>query len=108
MASGPPFSLLPYSRDAIRSRVQHSGINNSPDVAARRTDLSTPLQLAADQGKFEVAPILLQHGADINSRNIGGKTPLHLVHLAAVQGHFEIAQKDRSKYLSYTCHSLAT
>jgi hypothetical protein len=64
-------------------------LTHGADVAARRTDLSTPLHLAADQGKFEVAQNLLQHGADINSRNIGGKTPLHL---AAVQGHFEVAQ----------------
>ena len=80
--------VIEWSSNLAASATQFL-LTHGADVHARRTDLSTPLHLAADQGHFEVACMLLRSGADINSRNIGGNTPLHL---AAVQGHFEVAQ----------------
>ncbi|KAH9052184.1 ankyrin repeat-containing domain protein [Lactarius vividus] len=40
--------------------------------------LSTPLHLAAECGRCEVAQVLLERGVDVNSRNVDGKTPLHM------------------------------
>ena len=45
---------------------------------------NTPLQLAALTGNADVISILIQHGADINSRGEHGRTPLHA---ASFYGH---------------------
>jgi ankyrin repeat protein len=47
----------------------------------------TPLQMAAGEGKDEIAKFLIDRGADINADEDGRGTPLRR---AAIQGHFEI------------------
>ncbi|KAH9172266.1 hypothetical protein EDB89DRAFT_2069913 [Lactarius sanguifluus] len=54
-------------------------LKHGADANARLKDLSTPLHLAVDLGRFEVARMLLEHGVVVNSRAVDGKTPLHLV-----------------------------
>jgi ankyrin repeat protein len=56
-------------------------LSQGADVHLRDRDGSTTLHHAAFHDQLEVARILLQHGVDseINSRNIKGSTPLHLV-----------------------------
>ena len=50
----------------------------------------TPLYCAADRGNTECVTALLQHGADINSRDWKGETPLHK---AAEHGHVDCFKK---------------
>ena len=49
-------------------RVQHQS----------SADGATPLHRAAQIGSIEIAMVLLNHGADINSTNYLGQTPLHV------------------------------
>ena len=39
---------------------------------------STPLHLASRDGLLEDARLFIDHGADVNARNMDGLTPLHL------------------------------
>ena len=50
---------------------------NSPDLLNAVSGGGTPLESAAGKGQLEVAKFLLDHGADVNSRNDQGYTPLH-------------------------------
>lgn len=50
---------------------------------------STPLHLAVNKNRLEIARTLLENGADINARNKHGQTPLIL---AAMNGNVEFAQ----------------
>ena len=60
------------------------------DVNARiRTCSSTPLHIAAKIGHFESVQLLLENGAQVNSRNYEQNTPLHL---AAKVGHHEVVK----------------
>jgi hypothetical protein len=42
----------------------------------------TPLHIAIAEGKFEVVPVLVQMGADINARDVNRATALHFVALS--------------------------
>ena len=50
---------------------------NSPDLLNAVSGGGTPLESAAGKGQLEVAKFLLDHGANVNSRNDQGYTPLH-------------------------------
>ena len=50
---------------------------NSPDLLNAVSGGGTPLESAASKGQLEVAKFLLDHGANVNSRNDRGYTPLH-------------------------------
>jgi hypothetical protein len=54
-------------------------INKGADVNFQQDDLRTPLHLAVSHGKIGVARLLLEHRADVDSRDKWGKTPLHLL-----------------------------
>jgi ankyrin repeat protein len=48
---------------------------------------TTLLHAAAYDGKAEIAKLLLQLGADVNAREVNGRTPLHH---AANNGHLDV------------------
>jgi ankyrin repeat protein len=56
-------------------------LERGANVDARDEDYTTPLLLAMDRNNksYEVAQILLEHGAEPNVKTNGGKTPLHLL-----------------------------
>ena len=49
------------------------------DVNARMKDKTTPLHIAAFNGRLEIAQVLLDHGANANAMDEWGETPFHLV-----------------------------
>ena len=68
------------NRDAVMRALA-----KDPSVVARRdADGRTPLHLAASLYDYEMAAILLDHGADPNARDAWGRSPLHI----AAQGEF--------------------
>jgi len=52
------------------------------DVDALDRSNETPLHLACKYGKFEIALLLLKHGARVDTRNIQYQTPLHQLSLS--------------------------
>lgn len=55
----------------------------------RDTNMTTPLQIAAEIGNIEIVKALLAAGADANIRNNHNKTPLEL---AEYEGHTKVMQ----------------
>ena len=62
-------------------------LDKGVDVNAKDGFGRTPLYLAAENGRKQVAELLIAEGADVNAKN--GFTPLHR---AAYKGHKEIAE----------------
>ena len=54
-------------------------LNKGAGVNFRQDDLRTPLHLAAHCGELEVARVLIEHKADVDSQDNEGNTPLHLL-----------------------------
>jgi len=52
--------------------------------------LYTPLHAAAASGSVNVAQILLESGAEVDSRNSYGNTPLHI---ACLNGHSNVCSE---------------
>jgi len=52
--------------------------------------LYTPLHAAAASGSVNVAQILLESGAEVDSRNSCGNTPLHI---ACLNGHSNVCSE---------------
>ena len=48
------------------------------DLNLPQKDHEIPLHFACFRGEFEIARLLLDHGADVNAKNDQGETPLHL------------------------------
>ena len=61
---------------------------HSQDVNSRDFNDATPLHLASEIGRLEVARTLIEHGARVSARNKDGWTPLHL---ASQEGRLEVA-----------------
>ena len=76
------------AREKDYSITVHFMVFNRCVASARVCGLS-PLHWAAAYGFVDVVKILLEHGADVNPRNVDGITPLHL---ATVAGHVDVAR----------------
>ena len=61
--------------------IVQSLLNKGADINCRQDDLRTPLHLAAQCGELEVARVLIEHKADVDSQDREGKTPLYLLPL---------------------------
>jgi ankyrin repeat protein len=54
-------------------------LDKGADVNCRQDDLRTPLHLAAYHGEQNVARVLVEHKADVDSQDNEGKTPMYLL-----------------------------
>ncbi len=64
-------------------------IKKGADINAKDSGSWTPLHVAADRGRIEIAKLLLKKGADVKAKTKDGRTPLHG---AASYGNREIAK----------------
>jgi hypothetical protein len=65
-------------------------LKDNPDlVSSKDRDGQTPLHLAAEKDRKEVAQFLLAHGADVNAKDNNGNSPLHV---AAERGSKVVAE----------------
>ena len=80
----------------IHSLAEHLTITHPYDVNSRGGFHTTPLHAAAFKGHLGIASLLLENGADPNSRDDLGKAPLHRVsqggQLVMVESSLEIAR----------------
>ena len=47
-------------------------------VLCLKNNLTTPLHLAATYGFLEIAKVLVLNGAEVDSRNLEQRTPMHM------------------------------
>jgi hypothetical protein len=72
--------------------VEHLITVHSSDVNSRGGSHTTPLHAASVKGHLEVASLLLESGADPNSRDMMGRVPLHRVSQGGQLG-MELSQR---------------
>ena len=72
-----------------RGQRLHAGFQSIPIQAKTKNHGETPLHIAVQKGKLEVAKILIDRGAQIEARNNIEITPLHW---AVDEHHLEIAE----------------
>ncbi|KAJ4806386.1 E3 ubiquitin-protein ligase XBAT33 [Rhynchospora pubera] len=89
--SGHGERLVTASREGDMPEVQKL-LQINPGLARYSTFglLNSPLHLASARGHHEVVALLLENGADANSRNIYGQTPLMQ---ACRNGHWQVVQR---------------
>ncbi|XP_077062293.1 poly [ADP-ribose] polymerase tankyrase-2-like isoform X3 [Siphateles boraxobius] len=70
-------ALLDAAKKGCLTRVKKICTPDNVNCRDTQGRHSTPLHLAAGYNNLEVAEYLLQHGAEVNSRDKGGLIPLH-------------------------------
>jgi hypothetical protein len=75
------------ARNGLTTRVKRLLSIRNINVNVKDVSGSTPLHLAAYNGRIEIARLLLQNGAELNAKNNYGSTPLHC---AASQDNIDI------------------
>ncbi|XP_029578576.1 ankyrin repeat domain-containing protein SOWAHC isoform X2 [Salmo trutta] len=70
-------------------------LKQEPSLANKKDFVSTALHWAAKHGKEDMATMMANAGADVNTRSHGGYTPLHI---AALHGHRHILELLIGKY----------
>ena len=73
--------------DIVRSLLDNCAADI--DVEDRNNHRQTALDAASDNGKLDVAELLIERGADVNSRCAAGRTPLHY---ASRGGHLDVVR----------------
>jgi ankyrin repeat protein len=103
---GPMSTIHPTGPEALplyyaalcgfRGLAEHLITAHSQDVDSRGGSHTTPLHVASVKGHLDVASLLLENGADPNSRDHLGRAPLHRVsqggQLVTVESSLEIAR----------------
>ncbi len=84
-SEAPPASLFASIQSGDFSTVQ-SLLDDGADVAQRDEAQNSALHLAATQGSVELGSFLIRYGAEVNTVNGDGKTPLDLARLAKNTG----------------------
>ena len=64
-------------------------LNRGASVHCRDTQENTPLHIAAEENRYEIAELLIKEGSDVNATNIQGRTCLHM---ASCSGALDILQ----------------
>lgn len=75
----PGWSLLHIASFVDRDDIIQQVINLGADVDARNELSATPLHYAVNEGRLELAEILLRNGADPMAKSVDGATPLEWV-----------------------------
>jgi len=72
-------------------KAAQSALRNGADVnkVGERDSFRTPLMIAADEGKENLAKLLVEYGADVNAKDLGGDTALMW---AANGGHLNVVE----------------
>ncbi|XP_041712527.1 ankyrin repeat domain-containing protein SOWAHB [Coregonus clupeaformis] len=70
-------------------------LKQEPSLANKKDFVSTALHWAAKHGKEDMATMMANAGADVNTKSHGGYTPLHI---AALHGHRHILELLIGKY----------
>ena len=84
-----PLHIAAHHNDlvAIRTIFANQGAWREPHKPG--TNNATPLHWAAGCGHADAVTLLLQNGADVNAKNIFGRTPLDN---AALHGHIAVVR----------------
>ncbi|KAK8010116.1 hypothetical protein PG990_009081 [Apiospora arundinis] len=78
-----------YSKKAARLLIEAGADVNTPDEDEDEDEGNTPLIYASRANDLETATLLINHGADVNFRNVSGWSPLSIAHS---EGYHDLAR----------------